>query len=172
MRERRRRTPLRRLPLKNFLSLDFGNNGQSVAATVGEQIELTLGLVGPGHYGDPQISSPAIRLKNTAMYLQPNMPPPPGGATVIYVLEAVSEGEVQIKFPVVDAEDPEKARTYAFSMTIRVGPGAGNHSLRANLRTDQANTEPWKNRWVNLDSALLESFVPSLPILRLSRSNC
>jgi hypothetical protein len=151
---------------QNFLSLDFANNGQSVAATVGEQIELTLGLVGPARYGDPQISSPAIRLENTALYLQPNMPPPPGGATVIYVLEAVAEGEVQIKLPVVDAiENPEEARMYAFSIKIRVGPGAGDHPLRANLRTDQANMEPWRNQWVNVDNVLRESFVPSLPNL-------
>jgi hypothetical protein len=52
---------------------------------------------------------------------------------------------------------------HAFSMAIRVGPGAGNYSLHANLRPDQANTEPWKNRWVNLDNPPLESFVPSSP---------
>jgi hypothetical protein len=94
------------------------------------------------------------------------MPPPPGGATVIYVLEAVAEGEVQIKLPVVDAiENPEEARMYAFSIKIRVGPGAGDHPLRANLRTDQANMEPWRNQWVNVDNVLRESFVPSLPNL-------
>jgi hypothetical protein len=32
---------------QNFVSLDFANNGQSVAATVGEQIELTLGIDQP-----------------------------------------------------------------------------------------------------------------------------
>jgi hypothetical protein len=151
---------------QNFLSLDFANNGQSVAATVGEQIELTLGLVGGAHYGDPQISSPAIRLENTALHLEPNMPPSPGGAWFIYMLEAVAEGEVQIKLPVVDAiENLEEARMYAFSITIHVGPGAGNHPLHANLRRDQANTEPWRNRWVNVDNVLSESFVPSLPNL-------
>lgn len=73
---------------------------------MGEQTELTL-LVGPADYGDPQISSPAIQLENTAAYFQPNMPPRPGGVLVAYMFEAVAEGGVQIKVPVVDAiEDP------------------------------------------------------------------
>jgi hypothetical protein len=80
---------------QNFLSLDFANNGQSVAATVGEQIELTLGMVGPQQYGDPQISSPAMRLESTALAYPVN----PGGPTFIYMFEAVTEGEAQSRFP-------------------------------------------------------------------------
>jgi len=155
------------------LSLDFGNNGQSVAARVGEQIEVTLGLVGPAIYGDPQISSPAIRLEETAMALRPGMLPSPGGPTFIYMFEAVTEGEVQIKVPVVGAPDSETARTRAFLVTIRVGPGAGTPSPSAHLRTDQANTEPWQGRWARAAISpsksflpvLRQGFVPSLPRL-------
>lgn len=150
---------------QNFLSLDFANNGQSVNATVGERIELTLWIVGGPKYGDPQISSSAIRLEDTALGLQPNMPPPPGGPVFIYIFEAITEGEAQIKIPVLNALDPETERMRGFSVTIRVGPRSGNHSLRANLRTDQENTEPWRNQWVNVDNVLRESFVPSLPNL-------
>ena len=46
-----------------------------------------------------------------------------------------------------------------------MGPGGGNPTLHVNLRTDQANTEPWKNRWANVADVLRESFVPSLPRL-------
>jgi hypothetical protein len=151
--------------VQNFLLLDFANNGQSVNAIVGERIELTLWIVGGPKYGDPQISSSAIRLEDTALGLQPNMPPPPGGPVFIYIFEAITEGEAEIKIPVLNALDPETERMRGFSVTIRVGSRSGNHSLRANLRTDQENTEPWRNRSVNLDNPLVESFVPSLPNL-------
>ena len=51
---------------RQVLSLDFTNNGQSVKARVGQQIEISLGTVGPRQYGTPEISSPAVRLLNTA----------------------------------------------------------------------------------------------------------
>jgi hypothetical protein len=121
---------------QDFLSLDFANNGQSVNAIVGERIELTLWMAGGPRYGDPQISSPAIRLEDTALGLRPNMPPPPGGPIFIYIFDAITEGEAQIKIPVLNALDPEMERTRRFSVTIRVGPAGGNHTLRANLRTD------------------------------------
>ena len=147
---------------RNFLSLDFENNGQSVAATVGKQIELTLGMVGPQQYGDPQISSPAIRLEGTALAYPVN----PGGPTFIYMFEAVTEGEVQIKVPVINALNPDMERTRRFSVTIRVGPRTGNPAtVHATLRTDQANPEPWKNGWINAINVLRQSFVPSLPRL-------
>lgn len=48
------------------LSLNFANNGQHVAATVGQQIEITRGTVGGPYYGTPQVSSRAIRLEGVA----------------------------------------------------------------------------------------------------------
>jgi|SRR5579871_3882204 len=57
------------------LSLTFGNNGQDLVARVGQQIEISLGSIGPRQYGAPEISSPAIRLLSTAL----DWPPNPGG---------------------------------------------------------------------------------------------
>jgi hypothetical protein len=91
------------------LLLDFANNGQRIAVKVGEQIELTLGLVGGAYYGDPQISSAVVRPEGTAQDWPLNMPPPPGGASIIYIFEAVTEGEAQVKVPVAHALDPENA---------------------------------------------------------------
>jgi hypothetical protein len=53
-------------------------NGQHLSATVGQQIEITLGTVGPAQYGDPLASSNAVRLASTAL----GWPPSPGGATL------------------------------------------------------------------------------------------
>src|SRR5439155_12180027 len=39
---------------QQVLSLNFTNNRQHLAATVGQQIEITLGTVGPKQYGTPQ----------------------------------------------------------------------------------------------------------------------
>ena len=60
---------------QEVLSLNFTNNGQRLRATVGQQIEITLGTVGPSQYGTPLISSPCIRLENIAL----DWPPNPGG---------------------------------------------------------------------------------------------
>ena len=62
---------------RQVLSLNFTNNGQHVAATVGQQIEITLGTVGPKQYGTPQVSSSAIQLEGIALAGPPN----PGGPT-------------------------------------------------------------------------------------------
>jgi hypothetical protein len=140
---------------QSFLSLDHANNGQSVDATVGERIELTLGMVGGPSYGNPQISSSAIRLDATALHIDPGGIINPGGPTYIYMFEAVAEGEAQVKVPLNGALDPEtgKVRTLStFSMRIRVGPATVS-SLRpaSPLRLDQANSPPWSGAWTTLD---------------------
>src|SRR5690349_21528560 len=102
---------------QQVLSLNRTNNGQHVAATVGQQIEITLGTIGPGHYGTPQISSPAIRFNSVAFPTRQT----PGGPTQIYIFEVAGEGEAEVKIP----------HTYyvAFTVTIQVGSAAaGNPS--------------------------------------------
>ena len=80
---------------QQLLALNFTNNGQQVAAAVGQRIEITLGTVGPRQYGDPQISSSVIRLDSVALATPIN----PGGPTFIYRFEAAVEGEAQVKSP-------------------------------------------------------------------------
>jgi hypothetical protein len=146
---------------EQVLFLNFRDNGQHLAATVGQQIEITLGTVGPKQYGEPQISSSAIELESTAL----DWPPNPGGPTFIYIFEAVSEGEAQVMVPIFNAESPDLAKRFTFAVTIRVEPTAKRTALRASMTPDQANTEPWKDAWTNLNSAVRQSFVPSLPRL-------
>jgi hypothetical protein len=81
------------------VKLDSRNNGQHFAVKVGDRIELWLGMVGPSHYGDPRISSAAVRLISQTL---PH-PPPPGGAFYTYVFEAAAEGVARIRFPVEQA---------------------------------------------------------------------
>jgi hypothetical protein len=145
------------------LALDFKNNGQRLAARVGQQIEITLGTIGPKQYGDPQVSSDALKLQNVAM----DWPPNPGGPTFIYIFEATCEGEAQVEVPIIKSMDnPELATGLDFRVTILVGPAAGRLSAMQVLRwPDQANTAPWTGAWTSLFNVLRQTFTPSLPRL-------
>ena len=150
---------------QHILSLNFTNNGQRLVASVGQQIEITLGTVGPPQYGQPEISSTAIRLESTALGHTPGGSITPGGPTFIYIFEAAAEGEAQVTVPIIHSIDPEWTKQHTFVITIRVGPARLNSlGTRASLRPDQSNTEPWKNVWTNLRNAR-QDFVPLLPRL-------
>jgi hypothetical protein len=147
---------------QQVLSLDFKNNGQHVAANVGQRIEITLGSYGMNPYGAPQVSYPAIRLDSVAQVERAN---PFSGAPNIYMFEAVGEGEVQVKFPLI-TEDPDLAKRLSFTVMIHVRAGAGKPTaLQASMTPDQANTLRWTNAWINVHSLLLQTFTPSLPTL-------
>jgi hypothetical protein len=141
------------------LSLNFTNNGQHVAATVGQQIEIRLGAMAPC---DPQVSSSAIRLESVAL----DWPPNPGLATHVYIFEAAAEGQAEVKIPITDCSNPDLPDGLTFAVTIRVGRAHGGRSTPYASRTpDQANTAPWENAWTTLQSNVLrQSFTPSLPM--------
>ena len=147
---------------QQVLSLNFTNNGQHLAASVGQQIEITLGTVGGPQYGTPQVSSTAIRLESTAL----DWPPNPGGPTFIYIFAAAAEGEAQVQIPIIGSVYPDLTKRLTFAVTIRVGR-ADKHStaVRASMTPDQANTELWKNASTNMHNDVRQSFVPSLPRL-------
>jgi hypothetical protein len=149
---------------QQLLSLNVSNNGQHLSATVGQQIQMTLGTVGPKYYGTPQISSPAIRLESVELAGPQN----PGGPTYVYFFEATAEGEAQVKIPVIDSENPDRGKGLTFTVTIDVGSAAKNSpEMYASMTLDQANTAPWKNAWTNLQNDVWQTFTPSLP--RLTR---
>ena len=158
-----------RASMPRTLTLDLSNDGQHVTATVGERIELTLGMGGFRRYGDPEISSSAVRLESTAL----DFPLSPGGPGYTYIFEATAEGEAQIKFRVFDLYHHELNES-GYSVTIRVERGTSHTVLQLGPKVDQANTEPWKGRWASAVTSpscttsvpfLRESFVPSLPNL-------
>jgi hypothetical protein len=146
---------------QHILSLNFTNNGQQLVASVGQQIEITLGTVGGPQYGKPEVSSAAIRLECVAL----GVPVTPGGPTFTYIFEAAAEGPAQVKVPIINSHNPDWTQQHTFSATIHVGPASGNpHAAHAFLTPDQANTEPWKSAWTNLNNAQ-QSFKPLLPRL-------
>ena len=132
---------------QRVLSLNFTNNGQHLAATVGQQIEITLGRVGGPQYGTPQVSSHTIRLESVALALPPN----PGGPTFVYIFEATAAGEAQVKIPIIYSDNPDWTKRHTFRVTIHVESGPGNPlASHTSMTLDQANTAPWKNAWTNL----------------------
>jgi hypothetical protein len=148
---------------QQVLSLNSTNNGQRLAATVGQQIEIMLGRVGGPQYGTAQVSSPAIRLECVALAGPPN----PGGPTFVYIFEATAEGEAQVKIPLMYLENPDWTQRLTFMVTIHVGPAGDRPPLHTSMTQDQANTAPWKNAWTNLLNDVHQTFTPSLP--RLTR---
>ena len=144
------------------LSLSFANNGQHVSARVGQQIEISLGTVGPRQYGTPEISSPALQLVSTAL----DGPPNPGGPRFVYIFEAVAQGEARVTVPVINNDPTIYMNDITFTVTIEIGPARGKRSPRHALLTpDQANTAPWQNAWTNLNNFARQTFIPSLPRL-------
>jgi hypothetical protein len=157
-----------------LLALNIANNGQHVTATVDQQIEITLGTVGPRQYGDPQVSSPAVRLEGTAQG-----PVNPGGPIFIYMFDAAAEGEAEIKVSIEKLPNFPSNDQDAFAVTIRVQPASGNLRERDSSRLlDQENNAPWENASATLDyehgpgiapksgiRGLIQTFVPQLPRL-------
>jgi hypothetical protein len=147
---------------QQVLSLNFTKNGQRLAATVGQQIEITLGTVGGPQYGEPLVSSSTIRLESTAL----GWPPNPGGPSFTYIFEAVAEGEAQVTIPLIYSQDQDLTRRLTFTVTIRVGPATdGGSTAYASRTPDQANTASWTNAWTNLLNDVRQTFKPSLPRL-------
>ena len=144
---------------QQVLSLNFTNNGQHVRATVGQQIEITLGTLGPAQYGVPLVSSTAVRLESTAL----NWPPNPGGPTFVYIFEAAAAGEAQVTIPMLHSSEAGYAEKNTFVTMIRIGPAHGKP--RAVGKPDQANTTTWTKAWTNLLNDAEQTFVPSLPRL-------
>jgi hypothetical protein len=146
---------------QQLLALNFTNNGQQVAAAVGQRIEITLGTVGPRQYGDPQISSSVIRLDSVALATPIN----PGGPTFIYMFEAAVEGEAQVKIPIIYSQDQDLTKRLTFTVRIRVGSAKTSPAPNAFTAPDQTNTASWKNASINVHNSLTQTFTPSLPML-------
>ncbi len=143
------------------LSLNFTNNGQRLFAVVGQQIEITLGTVGPKQYGDPEVSSPAIRLESVELAGPQN----PGGPTFVYFFEAAAKGEAEVRIPIVNSEDADSAKRLTFAVTIQIKAARSRTLSHAFMTPDQVNIAPWQNAWTNLLNDARQSFKPSLPRL-------
>jgi hypothetical protein len=144
---------------QRVLSLDVTNSGREVAATVGQTIQVTLGTIGPGSYGTPEVSSPAIHFDDYELM----WPPTPGGPVQIYIFRAAAQGKAEIQIPHCNSEPFQRP---TFVVTLEVGPATGpSHGSPSDMTPDQANTTPWTKGWTNLAGSVRQTFTPTLPRL-------
>ena len=82
-------------------TLEVGSSaqGQTLQAHSGQAIDLKLQTIGPGHYGDPQLSSGAVRFDG--MDYSKNAVP--AGPTQFFHFHAVESGHSTIVIPRVDS---------------------------------------------------------------------
>jgi hypothetical protein len=91
------------------IALSRGDSQTTVAAAVGQELDVTLQTVGPGEYGPPSLSSPAIRFLDVSHPSQQN----PGGPRQLFRFRAVSAGSVEVSIAHTDDDPP-------FSITVNV----------------------------------------------------
>jgi hypothetical protein len=74
------------------LQLSTTDSGKQVTVSVGQEADVLLHTIGPGQYGDPIISSDAMR------FLDVTFPGPytPGGPNQLFRFTAVSPGTTEI----------------------------------------------------------------------------
>ena len=89
--------------------LSSADSGTTVAAAVGQELDVTLQTIGPGKYGTPSLSSDAIRFLDVSYPAQQN----PGGPRQLFRFRAVSAGTVDVSMTHTGDNAP-------FSMTVSV----------------------------------------------------
>jgi hypothetical protein len=94
------------------ISLNEADSGRTVAVGVGDAIEVTLGTVGPGQYGDPQVSAPAIRFVQMTF-----VGATPGGPTQLFRFEAATRGQASVVITQEGTSGPSRT----FSLQVDVG---------------------------------------------------
>lgn len=139
------------------LFLQWEQNGQRFDATVGEQIEIKLGAMAPC---EPQISSSSLRLESVAL----DWPPTPGISVHMYIFDAASPGEGEVRIPLTDCANPDSPEGRTFTATVDVKPALGPSRAPYAFRApDQQNTAPWTGAWTILGpNVLRQSFTPSV----------
>jgi hypothetical protein len=133
------------------LSLTRANSGEHVSATVGQTIQVDLESLAGAGYGLPQVSSACVQYRNSVRA----MPPHPGGSLPIFVFEAVSVGEAEIRIPRGDSP--------GFAVTVEVKPSTVTEETT--IRLDQSNTDDSGAGWTNLVNHAVQTFTPALPKL-------
>jgi hypothetical protein len=77
---------------QGHIALTRADGSKTVALTRGQHVDLTLQTVGPGSYGEPQLSSSAVRFDGSEYAKEPV----PAGPTQLYHFVGVSQGEADI----------------------------------------------------------------------------
>ena len=101
------------------IRLSNSDSGRSVAAAVGDEIDITLQTIGPGQFGSPVLSSSSVRFLGESSPYAPN----PGGARQLFRFEAAASGRSDVTIPHTrgSSEEPVLWPPVApFSVTVEV----------------------------------------------------
>jgi hypothetical protein len=85
-----------RITQDNRVSLGNSSAGTTISVAPGDEIDITLQTIGPGHYETPTVSSGSIRFLGE---FPPADPPNPGGPRQLFRFEAVTVGRAEITIP-------------------------------------------------------------------------
>lgn len=99
------------------IDLTGSSNGQTVVATVGDNLRISLGTVGPGKYDSlPAVSGPAL------VFLNSGVVPPytPGGAHQRFEFIAAAAGQVHVTIGwSQDGVTTDPSRAFELDVTVR-----------------------------------------------------
>jgi hypothetical protein len=84
------------IPRAPVLELDRSESGQTITASPGQRILVHLQTIGPGEFGEPTLSSPAVRL---VTYGYDPGPPTPAGPLQNYWFVAETPGHADLVIP-------------------------------------------------------------------------
>ena len=91
------------------LALTGDASGSTTVASVGQEIDITLGTIGPGQYDTPIVSAPCVHFLDMSFPATQN----PGGPTQLFRFQSVSTGTATITIPHSTQPTP-------FSLTVTV----------------------------------------------------
>jgi hypothetical protein len=93
------------------------DDGKNVSVPVGNTVEITLTIVGPGQFGEPESSSTALRFEGT--HDAPTQVP--AGPTQIFAFRCQNEGSATIKIPRTGGLPGSDAGDQSFTVMIQCG---------------------------------------------------
>jgi hypothetical protein len=90
------------------VELTSKDNGRDVSTALHQEVDVTLQTIGPGQFGAPVISSPAVNFEGMTFPTSQN----PGGPTQLYRFRTVADGNAVITIP-------HDSGSASFTVTLR-----------------------------------------------------
>ena len=91
------------------------HNGRSVEVVSGQELQILLQTIGPGQYGEPSISTGAVRFVGMSLPEAQN----PGGPRQLYTFSAVRVGFATITIVHVGDVSGQTSPTFTLLVTVK-----------------------------------------------------
>ncbi len=97
------------------ISLQNSDSGRTILISIGDEVDVTLGTVGPGQYDTPALSSGSVRFLGMAFV----GPPRPSGPTQLFQFEGATAGRTEVTIT-HSAEGPALLVVPPFTLVVDV----------------------------------------------------